>query len=419
MSGGLLSYLLLDEWEKSAGLPKINVKSLKPPGLRGPKGMGVKSSWSKSNTAAPSIPDAGASLQKSLPPPKVAHVKEDPMKMTGSPTVQDFVKAAMVGSAARASASLEAMRQTGSTEKVASASPPQDTERVSKLAHALDYLSENLDKVAEIGESKNQPGTGPNALKVMEATSSNNEIEAGQTGHSTQSPPMSPKTEKDPTKSGDPGTAMETDYTNRPGGGAAYPEEPIKNEKTAAALAQKNLSALQKIANRNNPVARLTEMLKLKQAADENNPAQISSGKDNPPDASASEEGVPSEPSDVNKQKKMVSSNDSAIDYTKGQAKADPKSDVSQVLHEAPLSSSTDKVLNQALDHTGEAGVKISSVKTLEKRAAARVLLQKLAEADCGSKEDEPKKDEGKKEKKSMGAGGYQAPGVTTNPSSM
>jgi hypothetical protein len=124
-----------------------------------------------------------------------------------------------------------------------------------------------------------------------------------------------------------------------------------------------------------------------KLAEDAINPAHISSPANvdpakPPPGASASEEGVPAEPSDVTSQKRMISSNQAAIDYTKGQAKADPKKDVNQVLEEPALSSSTDKVLEQAFDATGQAGVKISSAGGMRKSAmqigAQRVILDRL-----------------------------------------
>lgn len=129
----------------------------------------------------------------------------------------------------------------------------------------------------------------------------------------------------------------------------------------------------------------------VKQAEDAINPAQISSPGNvdpaqPPPGASASGEDVPAEPGDVTSQKRLIQSNEAAINYTKQQAKADPKKDVAQVLAEPPLSSSTDKVLNLAFDSTGQAGVKISSAqptaaglrKTASQLGATRVLLGRL-----------------------------------------
>ena len=125
-----------------------------------------------------------------------------------------------------------------------------------------------------------------------------------------------------------------------------------------------------------------------KQAEDAINPAQISAGKiddigDQPPDgAVGSGEGAPAEPSDVNAQKrKMISSNEAAINYTKRDAKADPKGDLGDVLDEPALSASTDATLDKTLDSTDEAGAKISSVRRdLSKVAAARAVLAKVAQ---------------------------------------
>jgi hypothetical protein len=109
---------------------------------------------------------------------------------------------------------------------------------------------------------------------------------------------------------------------------------------------------------------------------------------------------VPAEPSDVTSQKRMIASNEAAINYTKGEAKANPKSDVAQVLNEPPLSAAHDKVLQQAFDATGRAGVKISSAqpqgmaKTALQVAAQRAVLSRLlktAESDCASEKKDGK----------------------------
>lgn len=132
-----------------------------------------------------------------------------------------------------------------------------------------------------------------------------------------------------------------------------------------------------------------------KLAEDAINPAQISGGAAPaqgaapPPGASPAQEGTPSEPSDVNSQKRLIDSNEAAINYTKREAKADPKSDVNKVLDEPALTSSTDSTLQDTLEHTQQAGVKISAALT--KTAAAQALLYKLAEAACGEKNTKKK----------------------------
>jgi hypothetical protein len=72
----------------------------------------------------------------------------------------------------------------------------------------------------------------------------------------------------------------------------------------------------------------------------------------------------------------LIHSNDSAIDYTKRDAKAVPKERMGEVLSEPAQKKSTDPVLHNNLEATDGAGVKISSVKV----AAARALLRKVAQ---------------------------------------
>jgi len=135
-----------------------------------------------------------------------------------------------------------------------------------------------------------------------------------------------------------------------------------------------------------------------KAAEDAINPAQISSPKADatgatpPTGAAPSEEGVPAEPSDVGSQKqKMISSNQSAIDFTKRDAKGDPKTDLGDVLREPALSAATDTVLQQTVAHNNEAGSKISSMKL----AAARALVTKLAAACAAAPVKKTKKAQG------------------------
>jgi hypothetical protein len=138
-----------------------------------------------------------------------------------------------------------------------------------------------------------------------------------------------------------------------------------------------------------------------KQAEDAINPAQISAGAAVPPETSAAGEaggapagGQPQGPTS------LVGSNEAAINYTKGTAKAPVKGQLASYLTEPALSSAHDSTLNQAFDHTGQAGVKISSVRS----AAARAVLEKLSAEACSK---EPKK------KVSAGMSNFSAPQVT------
>jgi hypothetical protein len=141
----------------------------------------------------------------------------------------------------------------------------------------------------------------------------------------------------------------------------------------------------------------------VKQAEDAINPAKIAAGAAVPPETSMAGEaggapagGQPQGPTG------LVGSNESAINYSKRDAKSQVKPQLAKVLTEPALSAAHDHTLDQAFDHTGQAGVKIShSMKT----AAARVLLEKLAAEACGP-DGKPKK------KMGAGMGQFQAPPV-------
>ncbi len=186
-------------------------------------------------------------------------------------------------------------------------------------------------------------------------------------------------------------------------------QERMAEEQAAAAAPEMEAlkAASARLAARNLMVLGL-----YKQAEDAINPAQISAGKadatgsDAPSGATPAEQGVPSEPSDVNKQKALVSSNQAAIDYTKRDAKADPKSDVGDVVQEPAQTSATDKVLDKALDHTDEAGAKISSITRV---AAARAILSKLAEEMSDKSKKKEKQSQGMAPSTPSEASGFSA----------
>ena len=75
-----------------------------------------------------------------------------------------------------------------------------------------------------------------------------------------------------------------------------------------------------------------------------------------------------------NQGRRLIASNQAAIDATKRDAKGPVKTQLSEVLEEPALSSSTDPVLENNLQNTGKAGVKI---------AAARAVLEKVAQQGC------------------------------------
>jgi len=126
--------------------------------------------------------------------------------------------------------------------------------------------------------------------------------------------------------------------------------------------------------------------LQTKIAEDAINPAQISGGAAVKPDTRQSGESGGVAPSGG--QTSMISSNESATNYTKGQAKSEPKSDMRAYVTEPALSGSTDTALSNAFAHSGQAGTKFASTAPLAKTAQARSLLVKLA-ADAEAKQKE------------------------------
>lgn len=397
-------------------VPPISIENKPAPGQHGPKGMAPRTTYSRVNTGAPPTPEAGTSDQKSQAPrgleflPKVAHQEKiSMMTMMRRPSLHDLVKEAMEGTAHKVDVSMEAARQLNNgaapleQTKQASAEPESvPTEHCEKLASALDYLA----KMAGEGTTLLGPGKGPGHLEVMKAESSDEPIQPSGQGHgksmqvSTAAPMESSGVAKDPANA----MATNADMQHK-----EQPADPI-NSKTAALLRANVERLFGKTAAAEPPApaaepqdifARNLARLGIeKRAEDAIFPAQISAGpaqgqgEEAPPGASAAEQQVPSEPADVNSQKTMISSNDAAINYTKQQAKRDPKSDLGKVWTEPALSSATDKTLQEAFDNTGNAGVKISH--DLAKTAAAQAMLQRMVEEVEFSK-DASKRDVAKK----------------------
>jgi len=221
---------------------------------------------------------------------------------------------------------------------------------VEKLASAVEYLnSEFLPKVAESGPKQNLLPNNEGA-----PTPGKQNYETGQAKH--DQPPQHPG--HDPKSPGQttPATAMETTIHDPPGGG--------ENWKNKDILKQSSVERIKGVMS--------------KMAGEDVSPAHIQAQhKDVPPDATKSEEGVPKLPGPAAKQETMIDSLKAAINYTKQQAKAEPKRQMGEVVDEPAQKKSTDPVLHNNLDATGQAGVKISSA---EKFAAARALLTKVAE---------------------------------------
>ncbi len=410
-------------------VPKPSIANKPPPGHTGPRGMQPRQTYSRVNTGAPPIPDAGASSQKSMDPrgleflPKLSEVTMPEMTMTTRPvSLNDMIKAAMDGSLARTDVTAEAIRQMGGTppaEKTASSeADPLSTPVLMKLADALDFVGNEIEKGAEIqlphpaGGNLSKPGGGPNALHVMEskAITGKNPSQPGQSGG------------KAPATGGTEHGANPHAPSNMPATNASMmhpeqPNDPMGNKKHASVLER-----LKKLASAPaTPVApvvssfiadirKTASSLQTKVAEDAINPAQISAPASvdtskAPPGATPSGEGVPSQPADVSAQERLIDSNKAAIDATKREVKADAVGDASRVFVNTPMK---DPVLDQVFAHSGQAGVKTSSVQgEALKIAAARSLLSKLAAEAVEAKKS-------KEKESNMGGGSPPPPGVPT-----
>jgi hypothetical protein len=449
-------------------IPPVAISNKPAPGQTGPRGMGPRQTYSRVNTGLPPTPEAGLTAQKSGPNlglntlPKLSEAQ---MTDTFLPhmDLNTLLKSAMDGTASRAQVAVEAARQLqlhgGEVPETKTASarttPHFATEQLSKLASALAYVADELDKTAE-------PGEGPGALTVTETTVSGESLQPGQSGQATagNQPPRTPATQASQTPGGGASTGLEDNGDMQH---AEQPVEPIPNEKaslendkskTAASLLNKNASRISALAGKAKEVvkseagkvkdfagqvgqaakknpgtaaalggalaagaalkatrgtgvpaalagngkpmayaaghragkkeASVFDLIRAKQAEDAINPASISAGTapdagGSPTGATPSGEGSVAVPSDVTSQANMIGSNEAAINFTKGQAKADPKKDLRNVLNEPPLSAATDKVLNQAFANTGAAGVKIAAVREAAvKTAAARQYLHNI-----------------------------------------
>lgn len=384
----------------AAPIPPPIIKNTKPSGLKGPKGTAPRTSYSRVNTGAPPTMDAGSTSQKTMPPrgmmflpSKTAHVEDAMAIMTERPTLQTMVQAAMEGTIDKVDIAKEATIQLAhqyGEEKVAAVQNAQlPTTQIVKLADALSYLAVKVAE-GELGPGIG-PGTGPGALEVSAPAAAGENIDAGEMGQAIpqDQPPMDPKLEDG---------ALETNEDSM------LPPQPV-HPMGKVGMAQANMERLSKIGSEELDKATSAPLHLIRKFAEDVEELNKGKGNDTPPDASASEEDVPAQPAQV----KMVASNAAATDYTKREAKAEPKKALDHILAEPALSKAHDKTLEKVLDHTEEAGVKISSAMAEDatRIASARALLSKLA-ADV---DGEKKKKEKEKESASLSPQQSLSPG--------
>jgi hypothetical protein len=275
-----------------------------------------------------------------------------------------MLKTEMAQSASKVNVSLEAARQMSDsgdvTEKQASAGGAVDHEYALKLASAIEYIA----KESSEGKNLQGIGRGPNTLEVSEARGGPHTNDNQGHGHHTV--PMSTPLQA---SGHGPATQMENDYARAPGGPGHQPTAMTAGKgKTASA------NVLRAAFN--------------KTAEDAINPAHISAGAAVAPDTSAAGEsgGAPVGGAPQG-QTSLVGSNESAMNYQKGTAHSPSKTELKSYFNEPALSGETDKTLANAFENTGKAGTKFASVGTGTKVAAARAVLEKLAEETNKKKE--------------------------------
>jgi hypothetical protein len=276
-----------------------------------------------------------------------------------------------------------------------------ETSLVEKVASALDFINANMthidwEKVA-VGEGlgtqaanaptpKMGPGVGPGSDLQTNMESPTPGLQSTETGQATgqSQPPMKPGADDAKKTDGqtNAATAMETDMTQVPGGTGEQPQ-------------LKQASA---------KVASVRKLWKTKTAANAENPAQISAGREPlvNPNASAAEESVPKLPGPAQSQANLVQTKDPTkpADVTKQQAKAEPKRQMGEVLDEPAQKKSTDPVLQNNLAAASSAGVKLSSAQS----AAARAYLRKIAQAGEDPNATPEEKEKAKKLKEAVEA---------------
>lgn len=351
-------------------------------------------------------------------------------KMTARPMLQDLVKSAMAESARRVNVSQEALLQNAKVagekcsehdcemsecahkhkeEKKASA------DDVEKCAAALDWLAGKIKTAADLAgpyHLSEHLQHGPEGVSAATAS----QTLPDHKGQGVHVVPMHTGGEKGlSTEHGT--TKMETNLHDAPAehqkqieknygaksasvlelirskvGSAAT--EPEKKETEGMDEAKKGLAKAEEAhkSEPENKEASLADYIAgaTKAAEDAINPAKISAGAAVPPPATASGERTPQQPAGGAPQgpTSLVASTDAARKYTRGDAYANRKQDLSKYFSEPAMSAAHDKALAVAFNHTSQAGPKIASAEGADqqpppaevsvKTAAASTLLSKL-----------------------------------------
>ncbi len=291
--------------------------------------------------------------------------------------------------------SVEEEKEEYGSEKVAEASFTDPT-YVEKLASAVDWLSENVDaieppgpvalalaKVAETG-SPGGAGKGKGALTVSKSIGGQQSYKKDHpatedASKSTANAPLS--------AAGLPGgkTQLENNMHDAPGNNSgsvphtAYPPKgPLVNlkAKTASATspseAAKNL-IMEKLAGEDTFKANISAPRTANPLAGKGGLQSFDSTQAPPKASGGPTSGF------GNQGRKLISSNQAAIDYKKKDAKSPVKAQLKEVLDEPALSRKTDTVVPRNLRNADKGGVKIAQVRNRFAKIAA-------AGCTCGGK---------------------------------
>jgi hypothetical protein len=270
---------------------------------------------------------------------------------------------------------------------------------IEKLASAVEFIAGNFDSIEfphkgvlqkaaeEASGSPQGAGKGPGSLEVMKAIDGKQSYNSGharniEASTSKAGKPLSGAHE------GDGKGQLENDMHHAPGGGgigptARYPEKgPLVAGPTA-----KHASVQDLYRQSIKTASPVRQAVLAKLAGEDVAKANISAERSANPlagmgqlESTDATQSSPHQAGDAsgggfgNQVRRLIASNQAAIDATKGDAKGPVKSQLSEVLEEPALSSSTDPVLEENLRNTGKAGVKI---------AAARATLEKVAQQGC------------------------------------
>jgi hypothetical protein len=409
-----------------APIPTAAVGNKPAPGQTGPKGMAPRTNYSRVNSGSSPSADLGATAQKSLAPDsqsflphKVAHTEVQMSAVTHTMTIHELVKAAAASVTDRVAMSKEAERQTASSTpavKVASVTDESiPTAYIDKLAEAMEFVVKEA-----------APGEGPNSLTVTDShVGGKNPFTPGSQGQATPAHVISktPGLHAPSEVSKGPANALDDNSSMK------HPAQPTKLSSVSADELRK--AVLAKVASKAEETKEMCKgcgkeksacscaktaaagadprlvdyfMKTVKLAEDAINPAKISAGAAVAPETSASGQAGGAPAGGMPKgNTSLIASNDSAINYTKRDAKAGTSSAMGKLLTEPALSAAHDKTLNMAFANTPKAGVKLASADPV-RTAAARVILEKMAA--------EAKDEDDKKKKKESGGGSFTAPPV-------